>query len=391
MQIMVIHNHYQIRGGEDESYQSEIRVLHEAGHQVVPFTEHNDRVSSIGNVQTAMRTVWSRESYHRLQKIIRVDKPDILHVQNFFPLISPSIYYAGRAEGIPIVQALRNYRLLCPNALFFRNGHVCEDCMGKPFTWPGIVHACYRESREATAAVTAMIFAHRLLGTWTEMVDVYVALTEFARKKFIEGGLPAEKIVVKPNFVHPDPGVGEHRGGYMLFVGRLTSEKGVSTLLKAWEQVAGRGKLLIVGDGPMQSMMLDASQRIPRVEYLGRRSVEDVYALMAEAEALILPSEWYETFGRVAVEAFAKGTPVIAANIGAVAELVEHGRTGLLFTPGNWTDLASKIDWAYMHSREMAEMGREARREYEAKYTAERNYRMLMQIYDSAIANVRGR
>lgn len=389
MQVVVVHNHYQFQGGEDESFQSEVRILQEAGHQVVAFTEHNDRVNNLGHVRTAGRTVWSVEAYRQVRDILRSGKPDMLHVQNFFPLISPSVYYAARAEKVPVVQSLRNYRLLCPAATFFRDGHICEDCMGKAVPWPGVVHNCYRSSKKATMAVTAMISTHHVLQTWVEMVDLYVALTEFARQKFIEGGLPANKIVVKPNFVYPDPGLGEHRGGYMLFVGRLSSEKGINTLLRAWEHLETQRELVIVGSGPLKTEVEQAAQRIAGVKYLGQRSVEDVYALMGEAEALILPSEWYEPFGRVAIEAFAKGTPVIAANIGAMSELVEHERTGLLFTPGDAADLASKVEWMCVHPDKVGKMGTEARLEYEAKYTAASNYQQLMNIYELAGARTR--
>ena len=391
MDVVMVHNFYQIPGGEDESYRSEVRLLRDAGHGVVTFTEHNDRVNSLGRLRSGLRAVWSREAHRGLLNILRESKPGVVHVQNFFPLISPSVYYAARCEGVPVVQSLRNYRLLCPVGLLFRDGRVCEDCVGRALPWPGIKHACYRESRAATTAVAAMISAHRLLGTWSEMVDVYIALTEFSRKKFIQGGLPPEKIVVKPDFVIPDPGAGEHRGDYLLFVGRLSPEKGVETLLKAWEQAGTGGRLLIVGEGPIQGRVENASKRIPGVEFLGPRSVEAVYGLMGNAQALVFPSEWYETFGRVAAEAFAKGTPVVAANIGAVAELVEDGRTGLLFTPGDSGDLAAKIEWVSAHAGRLAKMRCEARREYEAKYTAARNYQALMDIYSMVIARARGR
>lgn len=382
MRIVVVHNHYQLRGGEDESYQAETRMLSEAGHEVVPFTEHNDRVNDLGAVGTALRAVWSREAYRHTRTLLKDSKTDIVHVQNFFPLISPSVYYAARAEGVPVIQSLRNYRLLCPNAIFFRDGHVCERCMGKLVPWPGVFHSCYRGSHDASAAVTAMITIHRVANTWNEKVDLYIALTEFARSKFIEGGLPAEKIVVKPNFVHPDPGIGEHRGSYALFVGRLSAEKGINTLLQAWK-LAGQGRrLLVVGEGPLQEHVQQAAGC--GVEYLGRRPVQEVYKLMADAEMLILPSEWYETFGRVAIEAFGTGTPVIAANIGAVAELVDHQRTGLLFAPGNAEALACSIEWVWAHPQALQAMGSEARREYETKYTAAVNYRRLMEIYAQA-------
>jgi len=290
---------------------------------------------------------------------------------------------------VPVVQTLHNYRLLCPVALFFRDGRVCEDCMGKAVPWPGVVHRCYRGSRAASGVIAAMLTTHRALGTWTKMVDVYVALTEFAQDKFIEGGLPAEKIVVKPNFVAEDPGPGGGSDGYALFVGRLSPEKGIETMLAAWDRLRTGVPLKIVGDGPLRDRVIRAASRQPNVEWLGYKTVAEVHALMKRAGVLVFPSEWYETFGRVAVEAFAAGTPVIAANIGAVGELVEHGRTGLHFRPGDPEDLATRVGWALSHPAELGRMREEARAEYEAKYTAERNYRALMEIYEFALARKR--
>ena len=231
-----------------------------------------------------------------------------------------------------------------------------------------------------------MLTTHRALGTWTKMVDVYVALTEFAQDKFIEGGLPAEKIVVKPNFVADDPGPGGGSDGYALFVGRLSPEKGIETMLAAWARLRTGVPLKIVGDGPLRDRVIGAAARQPNVEWLGYKTVAEVHALMKRAGVLVFPSQWYETFGRVAVEAFAAGTPVIAANIGAVGELVEHGRTGLHFRPGDPEDLAARVGWASSHPAELGRMREEARAEYEAKYTAERNYRALMEIYEFALA-----
>jgi glycosyltransferase involved in cell wall biosynthesis len=383
--IVVAHNRYQQRGGEDESTSLEIALLRARGHKVTEFIEDNERISDLSLSRVAVRTVWSQESYRRLRCLIREQRPDVVHVQNFFPLISPAAHYAAGAEGVPVVQTLRNYRLLCANGLFFRDGHVCEDCMGKTLPWPGVVHSCYRESWAGTVPVAAMISTHRALRTWTRMVDVYIALTEFARQKFLEGGLPAKRIVTKPNFVHPDPGPGEGQGGYAMFVGRLSSEKGVGTLLEAWERLGGRIPLKVVGDGPLAGRMIEASRRPLSIEWLGRRPLEEVYSRMGEASVLIFPSEWYETFGRVAVEAFAKGTPAIAANIGAIAELVDHGRTGLHFRPGDPEDLAVQVGRALDSPAELAVMRREARAEFESKYTAEENYRRLIEIYEMAI------
>lgn len=385
MKILSIHNTYQIRGGEDESRESEERLLRAKGHDVDVYEESNDRIATLKPWAVAGRTIWSREAHQHVTHLLNAASYDLIHVQNFFPLISPSVYYAAKDAGVPVVQTIRNYRLLCPNGLFFRDGQVCEDCMGKFVPIPGIVHACYRENRLASATTAAMLTVHRMLRTWHEKVDVFIALTEFARQKLIEGGLPAEKIVVKPNFVYPDPGVGEGNGGYALYVGRLSVEKGLDTLLQAWTQLKGALPLKIVGDGPLADQVREASQTMSTVEWLGRRPAQEVYDLMGNAAVLIFPSKWYETFGRVAVEAFAKGTPVIASKIGAIAELVDHGRTGLHFQPGHAEDLVNQVEWLMTHPQELSKMRQEVRAEFETKYTAADNYQRLMNIYQLAL------
>jgi glycosyltransferase involved in cell wall biosynthesis len=385
MKILAVHNRYQRPGGEDQVFVDETALLETRNHRVLRYEVHNDQVKQVNRLTLAKDTVWNTSAYRELGALIRRERPHVVHFHNTLPLVSPAGYYAARAEGVPVIQTLHNYRLLCPVALFFRDGRVCEDCMGKAVPWPGVVHRCYRGSRTASGVIATMLTVHRALRTWTEMVDVYVALTEFARNKFIEGGLPAGKIVVKPNFVAPDPGRGQGGGGYALFVGRLAPEKGTGTMLAAWDRLGTRIPLKIVGDGPLRDQVVEAAARQSNVEWLGHRPVEDVQALMGKADMLIFPSQWYETFGRVAAEAFAAGTPVIAANIGAVAELVEHGRTGLKFRPGDPEDLVTQVEWALSHSTDLRSMREEVRAEFEAKYTAERNYRALMEIYEAAL------
>ncbi|HET6660666.1 MAG TPA: glycosyltransferase family 4 protein [Rubrobacter sp.] len=385
MKILAVHNRYQRPGGEDQVFVDETALLESRNHRVLRYEVHNDQVKQVNRLTLAKDTVWNTSAYRELGALIRRERPDVVHFHNTLPLVSPAGYYAARAQGVPVIQTLHNYRLLCPVALFFRDGGVCEDCMGKAVPWPGVVHRCYRGSLAASGVIATMLTIHRALRTWTEMVDVYVALTEFARNKFIEGGLPAGKIVVKPNFVAPDPGRGQGGGGYALFVGRLAPEKGTGTMLAAWERLGTRIPLKIVGDGLLRDRVVEAAARQSNVEWLGHRPVEEVHALMGKADMLVFPSEWYETFGRVAVEAFAAGTPVIAANIGAVAELVEHGRTGLEFRPGDPEDLVTQVEWAMSHPAELRRMRDEVRAEFEAKYTAERNYRALMKIYEAAL------
>jgi glycosyltransferase involved in cell wall biosynthesis len=385
MKILIAHNFYQQPGGEDQCVAAESALLEARGHEVIPYSVHNDSIAGMGRLDVATRTVWSRPAYRELRQVMRKHRPHVAHFHNTFPLISPAGYYAARAEKVPVVQTLHNFRLLCPNALFFREGRICEDCLGKSIPWPGVVHKCYRGSRAASAAVAAMVATHRALGTWRNVVDRYIALTEFGRQKFIEGGLPADKIAVKPNFVYPDPGPGSGAGGDAVFVGRLSAEKGLETLLDAWKDLGSRVPLKIVGDGPLAAIVQSAAAANFGLEWLGKQSLDAVYELIGAAAFLVLPSKCYENFPRVICEAFAKGTPVVASNVGPMTRLVEHGRTGLLFEPGNSADLAAQVRRLTGDHRELARMRQEARQEHELNYTAEANYRTLMGIYERAI------
>ncbi len=386
MKVLLVHNRYLQSGGENAVFEAEKALLERMGHEVITFVEDNARLNGMNPLKAAQNAIWSREAQSRIRQLIRATRPNIAHFHNTFLLISPSAYYACQDAGVPVVQTLHNYRLICPGALLMRDRRVCEDCVGKAVPWPGVIHGCWRGSKAGTAVATAMLTVHRLLKTWQEQVDVYIALTEFARRKFIEGGLPTEKIVVKPNFVAPDPGEGQHERNHVLFVGRLSPEKGVMTMLQAWKCLRDIPLKMVV-DGPLREEARDflKTESLREVDMLGRRPREVVFQLMQEALLLVLPSECYEGFPMTVAEAFACGLPVIAARLGAMAEIVEDGRTGLHYEPGNPEALAAKVAWAWSHPREMAEMGRDARREYERKYTAERNYEMLMAIYQGAM------
>ncbi len=387
MKILVAHNHYQQAGGEDESFAAEVSALRGAGHEVETYAVHNNEISHMFKIGVALRTVWNQKSYREIRTAIRKFRPDVAHFQNTLPLISPSAYYAARAEGVPVVQALRNYRLLCPGALFFRDGKVCEECLHKSVPLPGIANKCYRGSLGGSATVAAMLSIHRAVGTWDRLIDVYVALTEFAKQKFIDGGFDPDRIVVKPNFVTPDPGPGPGDGNFAVFLGRLSPEKGIGTMIDAWERhgLSNVLGLKIIGSGPITGDVTAAAQRVPGIEYLGRMPARQAYDVIGQAKLLVLPSEWYETFGRVAVEAFAKGTPVVASNLGAMSELIADGRTGIHFEPGDAADLANKVRLLLSDPTRLANMRLEVRREFEAKYTAEQNVRQMMEIYRMAL------
>jgi glycosyltransferase involved in cell wall biosynthesis len=381
MKVLLCHNHYQQPGGEDHSFEDEARLLESNGHEVVRYTVHNDAISEMGRVALATRTVWNRSIYWELRQLMRLHGPDLVHFTNTFPLISPAAYYAAAAERIPVVQALRNYRLLCPNALFLRDGLPCEQCLGRAIATPAIIHRCYRDSRAATTIIAGMLSVHRALGSWRRKVNLFYTPSEFARRKFIAGGFSAEQIAVKPNFVDPDPGEGSGAGGYAIFVGRLSSEKGVSTLLEAWLRYNPCMSLKIVGDGPMADQVREAVQKCTRIEWLGRRPNQETLNLIGEAAVLVFPSLAYETFGRSVIESFAKGTPVITSDKGAAAELVENAINGYHFATGDGSSLAARIEQMAVESRGMRQA---ARAEYLRYYTADRNYQILLSIYQRA-------
>ncbi len=390
MKILIVHNSYQQPGGEDVVFDMEQQLLQRAGHQVLTYGRSNWEIegySAIGRIALIKRVVWATDTRREFTRLLLQEKPHLVHVHNTFVMISPSIYSACKEGGIPVVQTLHNFRLLCPASTFFRDGNVCEECV-KHSLWRGIRYGCYRDSRIATAVVATMLTVHRQLRTWTEGVNCYIALTEFARKKFIEGGFPADRIFLKPNFVNPDPGARNGDGGYALFVGRLSPEKRVRTVLAAWKRIRNHIPLLIIGGGP-QRAELEAEAAgigVSPVRFLGHLPREQTLAAINQARFLLFPSEWYENFPVTIAEAFACSTPIICSRLGAMQEIVADGHTGLHFTPGDSDDLASKVEWAWTHPERVRAMGKEARAEYESKYTAEKNYPILMEIYQRAMA-----
>lgn len=386
--MLAIHNYYQQPGGEDQAFAAETRLLEAHGDEVIRYTTHNDRVGLLGPVELAKKTIWNRETYLDLRSIIRDQRPDVMHAHNTFPLISPAAYAAAREGGLPVVQTLHNFRLVCANGLLFRNGRICEDCIGKTILWPAVWHKCYRGSVAASAVVATMLHYHRLRGTWHHDVDVFVALTEFARRKLIEGGLPAAKIVVKPNFV--DWGVDaqsvnqEPESDYILFVGRLSAEKGIRTLIAAWNAFPGLPPLRIVGDGPLKDEVLRAAATNPLVRWLGYQPAPEIQQLLRGARALVFPSEWYEMLPLVVLEAMSTGVPVIGSRSGAVESIIEDGRTGLLFAAADPMDLGEKVRWASAHQDAMSSMGENARAVYLERYTGAVNYQLLRAVYARA-------
>ena len=387
--IAIVHNRYLQSGGEDIVFRMEAELLASDGHTVLRYEYDNREVERLPPAVLACKTVWNAEAYSDLRERFAKDRPLVVHVHNTLPLVSPAVYAAARSSGAAVVQTLHNFRFLCPSATLYRNHHPCELCVGKKVPWPGVFYACYRGSRAATGAVAAMLVTHRARGTYRKEVDHYIALTDFAKRTFVRGGLPGDRITVKPNFAEDHDGGDYDAGAPLVSVGRLSDEKGIHVLAAAWQGAADLPCLRVVGDGPMRDTVEALAARNPRVALIGRLPVDDVQREYRSASALVFASTCYESLPMTIIEAYAAGLPVIAARLGAMAEVVHDGRTGLHFEPGNAEDLARKIRWLRDRPDEARRMSVEARREYERRYTPERNLDQLLAIYQTAIERFR--
>ena len=390
VKVLVAHNYYQQGGGEDATCEQECQLLERYGHEVVFYKRSNKELEDYTRWQRlrlSADTIWNERSRGEFRALLERERPDVVHAHNTFVVLSPSIFAACEDLGIPVVQTVQNYRLFCPAATFFRDGKICEECLEHGLL-RSVQHGCYHGSRGATAVVALMIATNRRRKTWPAKVGRIIAVTHFSRRKMVQAGLPADQVVVKPNFVYPDPGDGSGPRQYALFVGRLSPEKRVATLLNAWSKLREAIPLKIAGDGPDRAALERQAHEshLQNVEFLGRLPRSTTIEMIQGARFLVFPSEWYEGFPVTICEAFACGTPVICSRLGAMEEVVSDGETGFHFEPGAADQLADRASWAWNHPDEMRRMGRRARHEFESKYTAESNYPMLMSIYESVMA-----
>jgi glycosyltransferase involved in cell wall biosynthesis len=382
--ILSCHNYYLYRGGEDQSFEDEVELLRSRGHEVVTWTQNSQTIQS--SVQVARGLIWSQKSYSAIREIIDREKPELVHFTNTFPLISLAGPAAAKDAGLPVVASIRNYRPVCAGAYFLRDGKVCEKCLtGNLGTLPAIYHRCYRDSYLSSIALAGTIAYQKWTRAWERSIDVFYSPSEFARLKLIEGGFPADRFMAKPNFVAKNPDVGDGTGNYLLFAGRLSPEKGLSTILDAWNQESLLPNLHIVGEGPELPLAEEAAKRDPRIQVFGKLPHAQLLVKMGEATAIMITSLWYETFGRTIVESFSKGTPVIASNLGAMAELVRDGITGVKFEAGDARSLIDAVQRLTKQHTDLASIRSNCRREFEERYTPEANYKQLIAIYERAI------
>lgn len=385
MRILIVHNYYQQPGGEDAVVKDEFNLLRGFGEDAHLYERSNEefnKVSGLRKLRVLSGMGWSRDSYRDMHLVLKRIRPDVVHCHNIFYVLTPSIYQACKDEGIPVVQSLHNFRLLCSNALLFRDNKVCEKCIEKKNLGWGFYHRCYKKSRLLTAVVVRMLKRHWQKGTWINNVDHYIMASEFGRQKYIAAGIPKEKISVKPHVVYSGAPHNSHDKKYALYIGRLSEEKGVRVLLEAWKEVLGL-TLKIAGDGPLAADLgrYAEEHNIVNVEFLGFISDAQYRTCMQGAKFLVVPSVCYENFPRIVVEAYAYGIPVVASSLGSLPEIVLDGQTGLLFKPGNARDLAEKIQWILAHEDEWEMMRRNVREQHKEKYSSRRNYEILMGVY----------
>lgn len=383
MRVLLIHNKYQQRGGEDAVFENETELLRQHGNEVETLLFDNNDINQLSKIELISKLFYNKGSYKKLNTIIQKFKPEIIHVHNFFPLASPSIFFASSRNRIPTVVTFHNYRLICSNGILFRENKTCEKCINSTFSISGIVHKCYRNSRLQTASLTTMTALHKLIKTWNNKIDGYICLTEFSKNKLVNSSLKLDKckVYIKPNFSFEEKNKAQKRENFYLFVGRLSKEKGIKTLLELAKQ--SEINLKIAGTGEMQEEVLTNSQQFSNIEYLGQRNKEELKELYSKCRALIFPSTWYEGFPMTIVEALSNGTPVICSKIGGLPEIIDQGYNGLLFEPNNVNSLKSSI---LDFEKNKVDFYANAKKSYDDEYSSEKNYKMLMSIYSNVIS-----
>lgn len=391
MKILMVHSRYQELGGEDISTRNEARLLRDAGHAVELVEYDNHEVEQMGAARAGLRAIWSRTARRDLSARLAGGGFDILHVQNYLPMVSPAVLRLGKRHGVATVQALRNYRLICTKAQFFRDGQDCHDCLGKALPWAGLKHRCYRDSLPATLALTGMIATHRMIGTWSRQTDAFIAVSDYVRSKYLEGGFDPDTVYAKPNVVAAAGPAATALSRKLVFVGRLSAEKGVDVLIEAWRRAGVEGELLIAGDGPAREALEQQALGLPGLRFLGRIPSADARALMREARAMVIPSIWAEPFPRTGVEAMSEGTPVIGAASGGIPELFPDGRGGALYPATDADALAAEIRELFASDERAMRWRADARAVFDEHFSPAAVTRRTEEIYAAAIARRKAR
>jgi glycosyltransferase involved in cell wall biosynthesis len=393
VKILLVHNRYRSASpsGEDRVVDQEGALLRAHGHAVENFERVSDHIPGWSLARKALlpaQVMWSEQARRSLVETLRSVEPDVVHVHNTFPLLSPSVLYACRAERVPVVVTLHNYRLVCPTGELFRDGAICHDCVDRRLPLPAARHGCYRGSTLATLPLAGALVAHRR--AWREMVSAYVFLSNAQRDIIPLDAVPEARSFVKPNFVPLTPAPDVSSDHMVVYAGRMAGTKGIPLLMEAWERYSSGARerplrLVVVGGGPRHHPR--PGRTGADIEFRGVLSRADCASVMARSRAVIVPSAWEETFGLVAVEAMAAGVPPVASAHGAFPELITNGIDGVLFEPGNAGALADVLRDIEVQPELYARFGRAARRTYEHRFTPEANVEQLLAIYQFSIEN----
>ena len=385
MKILFVHNYYQQSGGEDVAFENESALLKQRGHHIHSTVFKNRSFSGLGKLGAGIRALYNVRAARKIKKVIKVFKPDVIHVHNLFFEASPSVLFVAKKYNVPVVLTLHNYRLVCCNALLLRDNKICELCVNKTLPQYGIRYKCYHNSASESALVTAITGTHKLLKTWDKKVTTYIALTEFAKQKFLHSSLGAsgEQITVKPNFINdPENGIFP-REDFFLFAGRISPEKGIENLLEAFAGTS-HPKLMIAGDGPGKEKLQKQYSGNDNITFAGKLNRTDLLDVMKRCKALIVPSLWYEMLPFIIIEAFATGTPVLASNLVSIKEIVTDGVNGSCFDPADISDIRHKVN--SFASIDNSPMYANARQTYLDKYHPDQHYRSIMAIYNNAMS-----
>jgi len=388
MRILQAHNHHAAKGGAMEVLAHERELLLDAGHQVEQYTLPAAEDLGLTGLRAGAKAVWNREAARDVGALVRSFRADVFHVHTPFPLMSPSVFRAAHAAGVPAVTTLHSYRYSCVVGTCVRDGHICEDCVGKKLKLPGVVHKCYHDSRGASAALTLGLDVHRAVGTFHRAVTRYLTLTEFSRKLMIRDGYPAERILVKPNSV-PDPGYraeptsDERR---VVFAGRLIDLKGVTTLLDAWQRTPTGMTLVIAGDGELRPLVEERAAADPSIRFVGWVQEQEVTDLMASAELVVVPSQWYEGAPLVILRSLGVGTPVLVSDLENLSTEVLEDEVGWTFTTGDSTDLADKLTGFVADPARARDIRARARASYDRRYSPKEDIGRLESVYAEVVA-----
>jgi glycosyltransferase involved in cell wall biosynthesis len=385
MKVLIVHNKYKIAGGEDIQTNEEFQLLKQNGVEVELFFVSNNEVDSINPLKLAYNTIWSSKYYKLLLEKIRKNKYDIVHVQNFFPLLSPSIFHAAKKAGTKVIMTAHNYRLICPNALMFIDNKICKDCLGKTIPYPAIFKRCYRDSISATTITVSMLGVHNVLNTWKSKIDGIICISEFVKKQLMAGGFDEKKLHIKYNFVSSSIEPSISHEDYYIFVGRTSDQKGIHSLLEVFQKI--QKKLIIVGEGPLDEKIQEVVSRTNNIEFLGKLSLEQTYQKIARAKAIVVPSQSNEPFGRTIAEAFAHGTPVIASALGGITELVRDGENGFLFDPYKEGDFLNTV-LKYEEIKLYHTLRKNAFASYKQNFTTDLSFKTIMNIYQRVLSSL---